>query len=61
MTDEQRLPERPLEIDIDPADEIEVDPVGAESDGLPPAEREWDAPEVDTIEQGLEVPLDDER
>lgn len=61
MTDDPRVPDVPMEREIDPEDEREIDPVDGTE--LPPrlADAGIEAPEADTLEQRLVVPLDDDR
>lgn len=62
MTDVPRVPEPPIELEIDPDDERPVDPVEPVDDELPErlADADPEVPEADALDQHREVPLDDD-
>jgi hypothetical protein len=60
VSDDPRVPDVPLEREIDPEAEREIDPV--EGTEMPEhlADAGIEAPEADALEQRLVVPLDDD-
>lgn len=60
MTNDPRVPDVPLEREIDPEAEREIDPVDGTELPAQLADAGIEAPEADTLEQRLVVPLDDD-